>query len=368
MEPFKNIYQKKSLTDLADAIHSVDSKFDKKAFLDYALTGLSKLELKERVNQVADALHRSLPYNYPKNTKVLIKTLAPYNEHIDHEWESSLDGISGFMVWPYCTYVEKYGLDDLEASINAMLEFTQRFSSEFVIRHFIKLHEKKMFTQLKIWKKHPNHHVRRLVSEGTRPRLPWGISVDCLKTNLKRNISLIYSLRKDPSLYVRRSVANHLNDISHIDTGLFFETLEKMGDTVEEQYVKRHASRTLLKKAHPRALALHGYKKLDKAKASLDLKTQKIKEGENLIFNVSLTLPKESKILLEYIIHYKKANGSYSEKVFRLRDKEGVKELDFLKKVSFKKVTTRVHYEGEHFIQLQLNGKRFPKQKFYLEV
>lgn len=368
MEPFKNIYNQKSIALIADSIEKYDSSFNKAKFKSQACKDLEKLELKERVDHIAEALGKHLPYNYKKNIDLLIKTLAPVSDHIDHEWQGEHDNISGFIIWPYCTYVEKFGLEDFETSCKAMLEFTQRFSAEFVIRHFILRHESEMFKKLKDWKKHPNHHVRRLVSEGSRPTLPWGISVPSLKTKLKRNINLIKSLRTDPSLYVRRSVANHLNDISRIDPELFFSTVEAFGQSPEEKYVIRHSSRTMLKKAHPKALVLHGYGKLLNPKINLVLKKKEIKEGESLPISVDIILKKPSNILVEYVIHYLKANGSYSEKVFRLRDLKNIKEIKIEKEVSFKKVTTRKHYAGIHYLQVQINGVRSPKKKFELNL
>lgn len=368
MEPFKNIYNKKSIGFIAESIKMQCPSFNDKNFKKFIFKDLEKLELKQRVNLIADILHKTLPFDYKNNIKNLIRTLPSPVEHLDHEWQGELKSMSGFLIWPYCSYVEKYGLDDLETSLEAMLEFTQRFSAEFVIRHFIKKYESQMFSQLKIWKKHPNHHVRRLVSEGTRPRLPWGISVPCLKENLTRNIHLIKSLRKDPSLYVRRSVANHLNDISYLDPELFFDTIESFGPTPEESYVKRHASRTMLKKAHPRALKLHGYLPVSRPKISLKLSKKIIQEGDSLPIQVKVQVQKKQNLLLEYIIHYKKANNDYSEKVFRLRDVKDQDILEFEKNISFKKVTTRKHYPGDHYIQLQLNGVRYPKHKFELKV
>ncbi|MAZ49567.1 MAG: hypothetical protein CME65_13485 [Halobacteriovoraceae bacterium] len=368
MEPFKNIYNKKSIAFIADSIKRQCPSFQDKKFKKYVLKDLEKLELKQRVNLIAEALHETMPYDYKKNIEKLIKTLPSPQEHLDHEWQGELKSMSGFLIWPYCTYVEKYGLEEFETSLEAMLEFTQRFSAEFVIRHFINKYESKMFDHLKTWKKHPNHHVRRLVSEGTRPRLPWGISVPYLKENLSRNIQLIKSLRKDPSLYVRRSVANHLNDISHMDPELFFETIESFGTTPEENYIKRHSSRTMLKKAHPRALKLHGYFPVSRPKISFKLSESKIKEGDSLPIKVKVQVEKKQNLLLEYIIYYKKANNDYSEKVFRLRDVKDQNILEFEKNISFKKVSTRKHYPGIHYIQLQLNGVRFPKKKFELLI
>lgn len=366
MEPFKNIYNKNSLTKLAIAIRQADPDFESSLFLDHALQGLNKLELKERVLHIAKSLKEYLKHPYEDSIDILISILAPEEDHLSFEWENN-GGISGFLIWPLTTYIELYGLDHFDKSVEAMYEMTKRFSSEFVIRKFILTHEKKMFKILTQWKKDPNHHVRRLVSEGTRPRLPWGISVPCLKENLPRNIKLIYSLRKDPSEYVRRSVANHLNDISHLDQELFIQTLNRFGDSPYEKAIIRHASRTLLKKGNTSILKLHGYDTQHRLKPEVKVLKKSIQEGDNLPIEIKIKNNKKRKLLIDYIIHFKKANGTYSEKVFRLRDLETEKNISIEKHISFKKVTTRRHYPGKHYIQIQINGKRFDKLSFNLK-
>ncbi len=355
MEPFKNLYQKKSVTEIADAIGSAYSEFKRDQFIKDATQGINKLELKDRVKLISKALTEHLTPNYERNIKIILKATE--------------DQLSGFLVWPLTTYIENNGIEHFETSFHAMEHLTQVFTAEFCIRPFIEHNDKKAFKILHSWKKHKNHHVRRLVSEGSRPHLPWGIKVAKINENLARNIKLIKGLENDESLYVRKSVANHLNDISKLDTELFFDTIESFKENENSDWVKRHASRTLLKKAHPRALELHGYKPIPK---SIDLNFKvlkdKITEGDNLPIELQIKLPKAQNLLIEYIIHYKKSNGAYSEKVFRLRDIKNKSKVDLLKNISFKKVTTRVHYEGEHYIEIQVNGKRFAKKKFYLSL
>ena len=355
MEPFKNLYQKKSVTEIADAIAAAYPKFKRDQFIKDAAHGINKLELKDRVKLISEAIAKHLTSSYDKNVQILLKATD--------------DRLSGFLVWPLTTYIENHGIEHFDTSFDAMERLTQVFTAEFCIRPFIAYDDKKAFKNLTLWKKHENHHVRRLVSEGSRPHLPWGINVKKITDNLKRNIKLIKGLENDESLYVRKSVANHLNDISKLDINLFFEALESFKENDNSNWVKRHASRTLLKKAHPKALKLHGYKPIPK---NIDFKFRvlkdKIIEGDNLPIELQIKLPKAQNLLIEYIIHYKKSNDAYSEKIFRLRDIKNKSEVDLLKNISFKKVTTRVHYEGEHYIEIQVNGKRFAKKKFYLSL
>ena len=371
MEPFKNKYCENTLKPFALSIKKAYPKFKSKNFITESTKIISPLEMKDRVRAIAENLYKHLPKNYNTAVDILISSLA---ESVDDEsatWEvESKSGISGFMVWPLTQYVELYGIDHYEKSLEALHAMTQRFSSEFAVRPFIERYDKDFFKVLKIWKKDESHHVRRLVSEGTRPRLPWGIKVLAIHNNLERNTKLIFSLRKDSSLYVRRSVANHLNDISYLDEDLFFKTLDKMGNSKEEVWIKRHATRSLLKKGNSRALQMHGYDPKLKLKTNLSLSSNKIIEGES--FELSLDLEKkttkESNILVEYIIHYPKKNGSYSPKVFRLKDTKIGKSLSLVKKIHFKKVTTRTHYPGIHFLEIQINGRQYQRLSFELEV
>lgn len=371
MEPFKNIFNTKSIKELAQQVAKYDKGFKKAAFLKEVSKELSKLELKDRVRLIAKAFNQHLSGNFKQNCKTLTQSLAPATDHEDQEWEGkSKNGITGFMVWPLCQYVEDYGLDQLEISMQAMYEMTQRFSAEFAIRPFIEQSDQQVFKTLRQWKKDPSRHVRRLVSEGTRPNLPWGMKVSKVNTNLKRNISLIYGLRMDDSLYVRRSVANHLNDISYHDENLFFETLERMGKSEKELWIKRHASRSMLKKGHPRALKLHGYNTNLKLGCTLKLAKKTVKEGGHLPIELSINLKKhsEEKLIIDYIIHFKKANDKLSPKVFRLRDTVAKDQLIIAKKIPFKKVTTRRHYAGEHKIEIQINGKKYASENFKLQL
>ncbi|MFT6630624.1 MAG: 3-methyladenine DNA glycosylase AlkC [Bacteriovoracaceae bacterium] len=378
MEPFKNIFNKNSVEKLALTIKSHCPQFEEKNFKRQINKTLNKLELKDRVRLIAQNLHIFLPFTYPKNLKLLLKILAPPKADKEllgiekEEWSGQNDhGINGFMVWPLTQYVEDFGRENLKASMIAMREMTMRFSSEFSIRPFINLYEKEVFKELKTWKKDKNHHVRRLVSEGTRPKLPWGIKVEAVHKNLKRNVNLIYSLRNDESLYVRRSVANHLNDISYLDEELFIETLQRMGNTEKESWVKRHATRSLLKKGHTTALEMHGYDPNLNCRVAGQLSTKTIKEGDSFIINLEVSIAKkfsDKKALIEYIIYYPKKNGQYSPKVFRLTDTHLKQKQTFEKRVHFKKVTTRTHYPGKYFIEIQINGRKYNRMEFELKI
>ena len=372
MEPFKNIYNKKSMTHFSQNIKAVHPKFSDKAFLKLLFAKLEGLEMKDRVKLIAVSLHDSLELDYRKSIDIFIKALADEPENTHEKWEqNSQKGIHSFMVWPLTYYVEKYGLDDLEYSMYALREMTIRFTSEFSIRPFLLKYDQKVFSYLNKWKKDKNHHVRRLVTEGTRPNLPWGIKVDNINEKLQRNIKLISSLKSDPSEYVRRSVANHLNDISRLDEKLYFEsitTFEVGNENIER--VIRHSARSLLKAAHPKILRYYGYKTSPKLKVISTVSKKKLKEGDSIELSVDLINHSKNKLklLIDYEIFYLKNNGTHSPKVFKLKEIKlsSSEKLSFTKKIHFKKVTTRKHYSGKHFIALKINGKLYNKTSFQL--
>lgn len=366
MEPFKNIFNKKSVKLLSeDVSKEAGPKFNKTKFNRNINKELESLELKERVRLISAELKKQLPFTYKKNIQILIKCLAP---------EESEDGVYGFMTWPFLQFVEDYGLEDFDTSFEAMYEMTKRFSAEFAIRPYLIKDEKKVFTILKKWKNDPNKHIRRLCSEGTRPNLPWGMKVPNINCNLPRNLKLLEELKDDSEEYVRRSVANHLNDISRLDEKLMLKTAtawSKGSPSKDRIWVVRHATRSLLKMGHPVALKLHGYN----PKAKFEIKGMKvsqksIKEGGEFFLSFKLinnSMMSEN-ILLDYVIHFLKKDGSYSPKPFRLKDgsiKPG-ECLQIEKKIKFKKVTTRRHYKGKHKLSLQVNGQESRSLNFSL--
>lgn len=364
MEPFKNIYKPSSIIKLSRDIRRNFKQFDEPGFVKSCNRGLQKLELKERVLHIAKVLKDHLPAQYPKAINIMVQSLAPEEFHEEQEWAGQdVEGVTGFMVWPFLTYIEVYGLADLQTSITGMYEMTKRFSAEFAIRPFIEHYDQKIFTVLTRWTNDKSKHVRRLCSEGTRPSLPWGKRVSAINKNLPRNISLLERLKNDPEEYVQRSVANHLNDLSRIDRKLLLETLQRWQkpELQVSRKIIRHASRTLLKEGNPTALKLHGY--TVKAKITItefSISRSSVREGEDVDIQVTLLSKstKPEKILIEYIVYYLKSNREYSRKTFRLNDcmLAPHEKLRLSKAISFRRVTTRKHYAGMHRIALQING------------
>ncbi len=364
MEPFKNVYNKNSISDLAEKISEKDRGFDKKSFVSQSTRNLNKLEMKQRVDQITENLNSHLSGGYKKKIATLEKTIKS---------SKNPDGLSGFLLWPYSNFVEVYGLDYFEESIRALKSITIAFTAEFGIRQFLIKDPRRTYEVLEKWVSHSNEHVRRLVSEGTRPNLPWGKKVPNIKDHLNKNIKLLNKLKNDESEYVRKSVANHMNDIGWIDPKLAIKTLTSWhkGASKETHWVIKHALRNLLKQGNKDALKLMGYNPNAKVGiSSVSLSPKKIKEGDrfNLQFSVKNETSKNQPLMIDYIIHYPKANGSLNPKVFKLKtvDLEGNGTLEVKKSIHFKKVTTRKHYTGKHYLEVQINGKVLKKSSFTL--
>ena len=365
MEPFKNFYNPKTIAEMGGEIEKyAPTSFCSKTFAKEASRGLKKLEMKERVVQIAETLHRHLPGPYQKNISILLKTLAN---------EKTEKGLSGFILWPYSYYIETYGKKEVSMSLKALYELTKRFTSEWGVRPFLENHSEEVYQKFEVWVRDKNEHIRRWVSEGTRPNLPWGQKISHMESLFERNLRLLECLKGDSSEYVRKSVANHLNDISWHRPELVIKTLKRWNKTKtpEMQTLIYRALRSLLKHGHPQALSLLGYNPKAKVRVKdLKLSKKRVREGDE--FTLSLSIQNLEKItnplMVDYEILYPKANGKMSPKVFKMKKLTlGSKSTEEVtKKVSFKKVTTRTHYLGQHSVTVLVNGQRLGEAHFTL--
>lgn len=379
MEPFKNIYNSHSILKLAEDIKQVHPAFDSLSFQKFIIKNLNELELKDRVRLIATGLHEFLPENFKKTVKILINSLSSEEEHELQQWSGlDGDGVRGFMVWPLCQYIEDHGIRYFDESMQALYEMTKRFSAEFSIRPFIEYYDNKVYELLSEWREDSSKHVRRLVSEGTRPNLPWGIKVQNINKNLIRNIDLIEKLKNDQDEYVRKSVANHLNDISRIDKNLMLSTCENwmLAPSNEIQWIIRHACRSLLKSGNLRALELNGFT----TKPLVELNNLRISGDDHLIteicegdrfmleFELKSLSTENQNLLIDYEIVFPKKFNKTSTKVFRLKKLELKTQecVHVSKMVTFKKVTTRTHYPGLHKIYIKVAGKNLGNINFNL--
>ena len=325
---------------------------------------LSELGLRERSDLVRDALLSDLPSDYDELEAVVRTALEN-------------PAFTGWMVWPVSEAASARALEAasgaaFDSALALLAALTPRLSSEFGIRPLLDADLDRALPQVLAWTSHPDEHVRRLASEGTRPLLPWAKRVRAIVARPGSTIEILHALRHDESAYVRRSVANHLNDISRGDPDLAAavaaEWLEGEPDARTRQLV-RHGLRTLIKKGHPKALALLGFAPLSGISVDgprLAAATVAIGDGLSFSGTLSNTGDEPARLAVDYVIHHQKANGTLSPKVFKLTTKTLApgEELTFTRTHSFKVITTRVYHPGEHTIELQVNGETFGKTTF----
>ena len=354
-EQLKNLYSKEFIKKLANRLFLIFTNFEKEDFVNSIFdTSWQNLELKQRMRHIAITLNKYLPLSYKKQLEIL------------KEVKKDFTGLEAMI---FQDFVEVFGLDDFDESMKALEIFTQEASSEFAIRQFILKYEEQTMNQMKIWAKSKNEHLRRLSSEGCRPRLPWAISLPTFKQNPTKPLEIIELLKNDKSLYVRKSVANNLNDISKDNPQLVIKFVkENLGSTKELDWICKHASRTLLKKGDKQILELFNFDKSHHINLIDFCYDKSVNIDENLSFSFEINSDENiGNIRVEYVIYYLKSNNIHNKKVFMISQNE-IKSSSkkFTKKQSFKNMTTRKHYLGKHFIAILINGEEILKKEFYL--
>jgi len=330
--------------------------FDTDSFLAQVGEKLDTLELKARSAWVAEALHAHLPTDYPEAVKILEAILGdPLQED-----DSVTDGF--YRLMPIAHFVEVYGLEHVDESVHAMYEITKRFSSEFAIRPYLERYPEHMLAILHEWTLDPNEHVRRLVSEGTRPRLPWAGRLYQFIDDPTPTLALLEKLKDDSSLYVRRSVANHLNDIGKDHPELLLDTVERwrVNADANRLWVIKHALRSLIKAGNVRALAVLGYA-APQVRLIDFTASDEVVMPDVLAFSCTLrsTAPQDQELMIDYLVHFMKANGKTAPKVFKLTQKTlaAGEQITIQKSHLIKPITTRVYYAGPHRVEVQVNGQ-----------
>ncbi|HEY7773323.1 MAG TPA: DNA alkylation repair protein [Marinagarivorans sp.] len=360
----KHALSQQAVERIAAGLSAVVKSFDSENFKMQACTGLEKLTLKARVSHIIAAIHTQLPD---------FKAIAPALCELPHHWDSGNPeaALRGFAAWPIIDFVAVHGIKHPLPAYQALEHLTPLFSAEFAIRPFIEKYPDLTFKQLGVWAAHSNEHVRRLASEGCRPRLPWGIKLRTLVANPAPILPILEALKNDPSLYVRKSVANNFNDISKDHPETVLSRLESWQNNAskETQWIIRHASRTLIKQGHPRSLALLGAHEASINHVELKLRSQKIKPEGDLAFSVSFISQKKQKLVIDYAIDFIRANGQHNSKVFKLKTLEADQGqvVTLSKRYSFKTITTRRYYSGQQRVHIQVNGKRVASQSFELK-
>jgi 3-methyladenine DNA glycosylase AlkC len=322
--------------------------------------GLSDLELNQRLRKTSALLRKYLPADYKKALKVLYKVAPELN--------------TGYTSLVLPDFVGMYGKAEPDVSLEALKYFTKFGSSEFAVREFLKTDLVKTLKVMNEWAKDDDYHVRRLASEGSRPRLPWSFKLDSIIREPQLTRSILERLKADEVLYVRKSVANHLNDLSR-ENADYMLGLIKGWDTTNQHtaWIVKHACRTLIKKGHEGSLAFFKYEKNVKIDVSeLKLKKSVISLGDALDFEFTVVSRKSTvqKLVVDYAIHYAKATGAISRKVFKIKqvDLQPGEQVTIMKKQTFNDFTTRKHYAGKHLIEILINGKKVTEAGFRLRV
>jgi len=368
-EPLKNQFGVEIVNNISMMISRVFPAFDYDAFVKDTLDGYETLDLMPRGWKIARTLRDHLPINYPEAIEILLESLGPKLDTTEKF------GMAPFLYLPHVCFVAEYGLDHFEVSMRAQYELTQRFSAEFSIRPFLMRHTEATLARLKDWAKDPSPHVRRLVSEGTRPRLPWAPRLPQFQKDPRPVLSLLELLKDDPELYVRRSVANNLNDIGKDHPALLVETARRwMNNATEERrWVVKHALRSAVKRAEPGALEVMGFgeeAKVSVGKAHITPKRVMIGGAVEIAFEITNTGSRRHRVLVDVRVHFMKANGKTSPKVFKLKtiDLAPRESLQLRKSISLAEMTTRKHYAGTHKVDVVLNGHTKPLGTFELAL
>jgi len=368
----RNLFSKEGVIKLAGRIKKTYPSFKKDEFINSINSKLDPLSFGDRDKLIQDALIEYLPKDFEEVVKILLDSLGKKLEKND-----LTESYENFIVVSETYVIERLGMDNFDLSMKALYEMTMRMSSEGAIRRFIEKYPKKSLDLLKKWTKDKNLHVRRLVSEGTRPRLPLESPIRMFVKDPSPIIGLLEELKDDKELYVRRSVANNLNDISKDNPDVVVETLRrwKKDASKERLWLIRHALRTLFKRGNKDALELMGYLKPEVADVKVELKLDSVKIGDFLNFSVSFTSLKDQKLMVDYAVYYMKANGKQRAKVFKMGIKNARKDekIVYNKKHSFREMSTRKremstrkHHKGVHSIEVIINGYTFESKKFVL--
>lgn len=360
MEPLKELFNKSYFLHLADEIKKAFKSFDSINFVKEVTQNLNSLSLNERMRNTSIVLKNYLPQDYKKAISILYKVI-PNTQR-------------GYTNLVFPDFVGLYGHDHFDISLEALKYFTQFGSSEFAIREFLKRDFDKTIKVMNQWAKDKNHHVRRLASEGSRPRLPWSFKLDEVIKNPKSTQRILEALKTDEELYVKKSVANHLNDLSKDNTAHMLELIKAWDkNNTHTAWIMKHASRTLIKKGNAESLAIFEFEKDPKIQlANFKVIKPKLKLGQHLEFEFDLISEKrkDQKLVVDYILHYCKKGSELTKKVFKLKDltlKPGQK-ITISKKQLLKDFSTRKHYTGTHFIEIQVNGKSYGKLAFKLNT
>lgn len=369
-EALKTFFSPALVRRLASDIARVEPSFPSRTFIDQATRGLESLELLDRGKHIARALAEQLPESYPKAVRVLLRSLGP--EHATDELLGV--GMAPFFYLPHVLFVAEHGLEHFDLSLQAQYELTKRFSAESSIRAYIAQDPERTFAVFRKWTRDGNAHVRRLVSEGTRLRLPWASRVAWLDANPERVLELLELLKDDPTTLVRRSVANNLNDLGKVHPRLLIRTARGwLADaSPERRALVEHALRSAVKRGHPDALRLLGFGAVPSVRlGTVTFTPARVSIGGKVSvrFRLTSTARRAQDLLVDIAVHFVKARGTSAKvfKVARVRLSPGG-HVDLGASVSLAVHTTRVPRPGRHGVDIVVNGKALPAGAFVVHA
>lgn len=358
-EALKEMFNAAYFTGLATQLTAVYPKFQRVGFLADVQRGNESRELNARLRHASVTVRRHLPRDYRAAVGIL-RELAPRMP-------------SGYTALLYPDFVGQFGLEDPAFSLDALKYFTSFGSSEFAVREFLRRDVPGTLKVMRQWAEHDSEHVRRLSSEGSRPRLPWSFRLDAVLKDPRLTTPILERLKGDPALYVRKSVANHLNDFSKDHPGYMVDLVRSWDRRHPDTcWIAKHACRTLIKAGHPEALALFGFNTGAKVRVDhLTVARRHVTLGETLAFSFTLTseATRSQQVVVDYAIHYRKAEARTSRKVFKLTELElgAGAAVNLAKRQRFVDFSTRKHYPGRHTIEVLVNGKTMATTTFDLK-
>jgi 3-methyladenine DNA glycosylase AlkC len=361
-----HLFNAEKVAYLGGLLEPVVPDFDRDRFERQVVDAMPALELKQRIALIASVLGEHLATDFPAAAAQIRAALPP---PLDPSLKD--DDFGDFIFAPFGKYIEDNGTDDYDTAMGLLRDLTMRFSMEGSIRPFIEMRPEETLQQFETWARDPNYHVRRLVSESTRPRLPWAPRINL---DPGAPMPLLDILHADGTRYVTRSVANHLNDISKIEPVLALEALsrwreEGRQDAKELSWMESHALRTLVKKGDPASLTFLGFPPLPPVTGHIVIAEKRVPIGKALAFDVTLTATADTALIVDYAIGFSKRNGEVGRRVFKLRKLQmGAGENVSLTKSHPLKgdATTYRLYPGRHTVELLANGTPLATADFNL--
>jgi 3-methyladenine DNA glycosylase AlkC len=360
---FKNYINRDAIRTLGKRIQTVMPEFQLDQFVRVGCRNMEPLEFTQRTRHVAESLRKLLPDDVPAALTIITNSLP-----------DELPDVAGmfsehFWLWPLSDFVRDFATDHWEEAIAACYRLTKCFTAEFAIRPQFERHPEKTLEVLQQWTADESQHVRRLCSEGTRPRLPWAS-----RLQLPRNqvLPILEALNRDPSKFVQKSVANHLNDLGKDDPAWLLKTMKawNRADDLTTNWIVRHSLRSLIKAGDATALDIFGYGPAKLKNVTLTVTPAKVVIGDNA--NAHLQLSPSGKrpqnLLIDWVMHYARPSGRASSKVFKGKEivLPAAETFEWDKSFAMQHRSIRTLHAGHHRLEVQINGKVVAETSFEL--